>query len=148
MPPTQLLISTRQSSLTLPPCPPVLTSCALQSLLGSGGIKIDEKMPAHTSSHTATANGMLGLGIADYVHKQTCFKQFLPVNRRLSLEPGHGLPANWWPQPALASLRRHIVFLMAAQGPGQAGLEPGVLPPALSSSRQLFPISLMLLGPR
>lgn len=30
------------------------------------------------------------------------------VNRRLSLEPG--LPASWWPQPALASLRRHILF--------------------------------------
>lgn len=64
---------------------------------------------------------MLGSEIADYVPKHTCLKWALPVNRRLSLEPGRGLPANWWPEPALASLRRHIVFLMVAQGPGLAG---------------------------
>ena len=67
-------------------------------------------MPVHTSSHTAASNGMLDLEIAGYVHKQTCLKQALPVNRRLSLEPGHGLPANGWPQPALALLRPHILF--------------------------------------
>lgn len=116
---------------------PRRTSCALKSLLESGGIKIDQQIQMHSSSHT-TSNGTLGLEIADYAHKQTYLKRALLVNRRLSLKPGHGLPANGWPQPALASLG--ITFCQA--GPGAWGL------PTCSSQLQAFtPHFSKALGP-
>lgn len=69
----------------------------------------------------------------------------LPVN----LEPGRGLPANWWPQPARAPLRRCILCpRWQPQGLVRQGLGPGDSSPALRSSRLLSPLSLKLLGPR
>lgn len=79
-------------------------------------------MPAHTGSHMAASDGMLGPETADCVHQQTCFKQALPVNRA-------GCP---WSLPVafrqrLALAGRSLtqvplrVLLRAAPGPGQAG---------------------------
>lgn len=77
------------------------------------GIRWNKNRRINTNVQQLTHSNIkwnVGFEIADYVHKQTCLKWALPVNRRLSLEPGCGLPANRWPQPALASLRRHVVF--------------------------------------
>ena len=105
-------------------------------------------MPAHTGSHMAASDGMLGPETADCVHQQTCFKQALPVNRagcpwRLPVAFRQRLG------PAGRSLTQAPlrVLLRAAPGPGQVGAAVWGLVSCSQRSRRPFPISLKLLGP-
>lgn len=90
---------------------------------------------------------MLGLEIADCVHKQTYLKHALPVNRRLSLEPGRGLSCQRvaLASPGLAPAPQSV-FLTVARGPAQAGAGAWGLPTPLSSGL-LHPTSPKLSGP-
>lgn len=118
---TQLPISARQSPLTRPPHPLLPSKLQLHPEI-PGGIKMAGWIPAHTGSHTAASDGMLGPETADCVHQQTCFKQALPVNRAGC--PG-SLPVAFRQRlaPAGPDLTQgpHRVLSRAAPGPGQAG---------------------------
>lgn len=143
---TQLPISARQSPLTRPSSP-APSKLQLHPEI-PGGIKMAGWIPAHTGSHTAAPDGMLGPETADCVHQQTCFKQALPVNRAGC--PG-SLPVAFhsgWPRPAPDSLRGHIVSSRGRpQGPVRQGPQSGVSPCSQQLRGHPCPISLKLLGP-
>lgn len=104
-------------------------------------------MKANAWQLTHSGRWNVGFKTADCVHKQTCLKQALPVNRRLSLEPGHGLLANWWPSQPWP--RSDTTFRFPGGSPRVWSAGPGawVSPPAPPSSGHLFPVPLRPLGP-